>query len=102
MAQSQPMQMAQPVTLRALPSADVVEGEFEDEAVAFYADGEAVTDKALPFFLEYLDACYEAPESADALRKWVKDKKSVPPPESPDQTTGELIPTPANAGAFAT
>jgi phage recombination protein Bet len=105
MAQAQPMQMAQPATLRALPSADVVEGEFEDEAVAFYADGEAVTDKALPFFNEYFAAWGEAAESADALRKWAKDRKNPPQnafAEAPDPTTGELIPTPANAGAFAT
>jgi hypothetical protein len=30
MGQAQPMQMTQPVTLRALPSADIVDGEFDE------------------------------------------------------------------------
>ena len=71
-----------------------------------FADGEAVTVKALPFFNEYFDAWGELPDSAESLRQWIKDKR--PTPATIDAPMEKLLDglisdlDKANAGAFAT
>jgi len=71
-----------------------------------FADGEAVTVKALPFFNEYFDAWGELPDSAESLRQWIKDKKPTPATiDAPmEKLLGGLISEldKADAGAFAT